>query len=77
MWLVLPIFNGAAYIYENYVRKYVKFGLSVNPMYPEGHRKVLQMMSLDARKSVERYIERFGPEAFERVVRAVRCRYLL
>ncbi|CAO2813037.1 unnamed protein product [Amaranthus hypochondriacus] len=70
MWLVLPIFNGAAYIYENYVRQYVKMGLSVNHIYPESHRKVLQMMSLDARKSVERYIERYGPEAFARVVRA-------
>uniref|UniRef100_A0A7C9EB62 Uncharacterized protein n=1 Tax=Opuntia streptacantha TaxID=393608 RepID=A0A7C9EB62_OPUST len=60
MWLVLPIFNGAAYIYENYVRKYVKIGWAVSPNYTNGHRKVLQMMSLDARKSVERYIERYG-----------------
>lgn len=29
------------------------------------------MMSLDARKSVERYIEKYGPEAFDRVVKAV------
>ncbi|KAH9627077.1 hypothetical protein KSS87_023765 [Heliosperma pusillum] len=72
MWLVLPIFNGAAYIYENVVRKYVKIGWLVDPVsgYPEGQRKVLQMMSLDARKSVERYIEKYGPDAFERVVRA-------
>lgn len=71
-WLVLPIFNGAAYIYENYVRKYVKIGTYVSPSYPEEQRRVLQMMSLDARKSVERYIEKHGPEAFERVVKAVR-----
>ncbi|KAK9673377.1 hypothetical protein RND81_12G163900 [Saponaria officinalis] len=72
MWLVLPIFNGAAYIYENVVRKYVKIGWLIEPVpgYPEGHRKVMQMMSLDARKSVERYIEKYGPDAFERVVRA-------
>lgn len=72
MWLVLPMFNGAAYIYENYVRKYVKIGGVVDPNYPEGQRKVLQMMSLDSRKAVERYIERNGPDAFERVVKAVR-----
>ncbi|OVA14294.1 TB2/DP1/HVA22-related protein [Macleaya cordata] len=72
LWLVLPIFNGAAYIYENFVRKYVKIGIHVSPNYPEGQRKVLQMMSLDARKSVERYIEKYGPDAFERVVKAVR-----
>lgn len=70
MWLVLPMFNGAAYIYENYVRKYVKIGGVVDPNYPEGQRKVLQMMSLDSRKAVERYIERNGPDAFERVVKA-------
>lgn len=73
MWLVLPMFNGAAYIYENYVRKYVKIGGYVSSSYSEGHKKVLQMMSLDARKSVERFIDRNGPEAFERVIKAVRA----
>ncbi|KAK1286350.1 HVA22-like protein f [Acorus calamus] len=70
LWLVLPIFNGAAYIYENYVRVYVKIGNYVDPNYPEEQRRVLQMMSLDARKSVERYIERNGPEAFDRVLKS-------
>ena len=65
------MFNGAAYIYENFVRKYVKIGGYVSSSHPEGQRKVLQMMSLDARKSVERYIEKYGPEAFDRVVKAV------
>ena len=71
MWLVLPIFNGAAYIYENIVRKYVKVGSYVSSNHSEGHRKVLQMMSLDARKPVERYIEKYGPDSFDRVVKAV------
>ncbi|XP_068666730.1 HVA22-like protein f [Aristolochia californica] len=70
LWLVLPIFNGAAYIYENFVRKYVKIGSLVSSEYPEGQRKILQMMTLDARKSVERYIEKYGSDAFERVVKA-------
>lgn len=70
MWLVLPIFNGAAYIYQNVVRKYIKVGSYVSSSYSEGQRKVLQMMSLDARKSVERYIEKYGPDAFDRVVKA-------
>ncbi|XP_075476581.1 HVA22-like protein f isoform X2 [Primulina tabacum] len=69
LWLVLPVFNGAAYIYENFVRKYVNIG-SVISNYPEGQRKVLLMMSPDARKSVESYIEKYGPEAFERVIKA-------
>ncbi|XAR52784.1 hypothetical protein NMG60_11021038 [Bertholletia excelsa] len=70
LWLVLPIFNGAAYIYENVVRKYVKVGTYVSPTHSEGHRRVLQMMSLDARKPVERYIQLYGPDAFDRVVKA-------
>uniref|UniRef100_A0A7N0T363 HVA22-like protein n=1 Tax=Kalanchoe fedtschenkoi TaxID=63787 RepID=A0A7N0T363_KALFE len=71
MWLVLPIFNGAAYIYENYARKYVKFAVSqYGSDYPEGQKKVLQMMGLDARKSVEKYIDKYGAQAFERVVQA-------
>ncbi|KVI05239.1 TB2/DP1/HVA22-related protein, partial [Cynara cardunculus var. scolymus] len=70
MWLVLPGINGAAYVYANIARKYVKVGSHVSSKYPEGQRKVLQMMSIDARKSVERYIEKYGPEAFDRVVKA-------
>ncbi|XP_024021146.1 HVA22-like protein f [Morus notabilis] len=70
MWLVLPIFNGAAYIYGNIVRKYVKIGGYMSSNYPESQRKVLEMMSFDARKSVERYIDRYGPDAFNRVIKA-------
>ncbi|KAK3446225.1 hypothetical protein EUGRSUZ_A01961, partial [Eucalyptus grandis] len=70
MWLVLPIFNGAAYIYQNFVRKYVKIGNQVSSSYSESQKKILLMMSLDARKSVERYIEKYGPDAFDRVIKA-------
>ncbi|KAF3444955.1 hypothetical protein FNV43_RR14648 [Rhamnella rubrinervis] len=72
MWLVLPIFNGAAYIYENIVRKYVKMGgyMGSSSNYPDAQKKVLQMMSFDARKSVERYIDTHGPDAFDRVIKA-------
>ncbi|CAN6573845.1 unnamed protein product [Malus baccata var. baccata] len=71
IWLVLPIFNGAAYIYENVVRKYVKLGMDMTSSnHTAGQKKVLQMMSLDARKSVERFISQHGEDAFERVVKA-------
>lgn len=71
-WLVLPMFNGAAYIYENFVREYVKSIANYGGYnYPEEYKKVLHMMSFDARKAVERYIDRYGPDAFERVIRAV------
>ncbi|XP_028760199.1 HVA22-like protein f [Neltuma alba] len=72
LWLVLPMFNGAAYIYDNYVRQYTKnmasFGIN-NSNYAEHHKKVLQMMSFDARKAVETYIHKYGPDAFDRVIR--------
>ncbi|KAF7833537.1 HVA22-like protein f [Senna tora] len=70
MWLVLPMFNGAAYIYENYVRQYVKKISSSSSNYPEEYKKVIHMMTFDARKAVERYIDRYGPDSFERVIRA-------
>jgi receptor expression-enhancing protein 5/6 len=70
-WLVLPIFNGAAYMYEAHVRRYFNIGNYVSPVYNERQRRVLQMMSLDARKSVERYIETHGPEALDKIIRAV------
>ncbi|GJM93251.1 hypothetical protein PR202_ga09796 [Eleusine coracana subsp. coracana] len=69
-WLVLPIFNGAAYIYETHVRRYFKIGNYVSPAYNERQRRVLQMMSLDARKSVERFIETHGPDALDKIIRA-------
>ncbi|RDX95467.1 HVA22-like protein f, partial [Mucuna pruriens] len=70
-WLVLPMFNGAAYIYENFVRQYIKnIGSYGSSNYPEEYKKVLHMMTFDARKSVERYIDKYGADAFERVIRA-------
>ncbi|XP_021274641.1 HVA22-like protein f [Herrania umbratica] len=72
MWLVLPIFNGAAYIYEKYIRKYIRlggFGSSVSN-YTEDQRKILQMISSDARKYVAEYIDKHGWSAFERIIKA-------
>jgi len=76
MWLVLPIFNGAAYIYRSIVRKYVKMGGVVSSTYSEDHKKALQMMTFEPRKYVKLYIDRHGLEAFERVIKAVRNRGL-
>ncbi|CAK7339120.1 unnamed protein product [Dovyalis caffra] len=70
MWLVLPIFNGAAYIYENLVRKYVMIGGSVNGNYPEDRKKILQMMSLDARKAVMQFVDKNGWAAVDRAINA-------
>ncbi|CAA6673004.1 unnamed protein product [Spirodela intermedia] len=41
VWLVLPCFNGAAYIYESHVRRYMKTGAGHVGWsgYPEGQRR--------------------------------------
>ncbi|KAG8482494.1 hypothetical protein CXB51_024456 [Gossypium anomalum] len=70
MWLVLPIFNGAAYIYEKHIRKYIKFGGFVGSNYSEDQKKILQMISLDARKYVAEYVDKHGWPAFERIIKA-------
>lgn len=74
-WLVLPVFNGAAYIYDTFLRKYVKLGVEAVgghaiSRFTEDQRKVLQMMSLDARKSVIQYADKYGWEAVERAIKA-------
>ncbi|KAG6489961.1 hypothetical protein ZIOFF_051243 [Zingiber officinale] len=69
LWLVLPMFNGAAYIYENHVRRYFRLGRYVSQKYP-AQQRVVQMASLDARKSVEQFIDTYGPQSLERVVKA-------
>lgn len=65
------MFNGAAYIYENHVRRYIRLGRYVSQKYP-AQQRVVQMASLDARKSVEQFIDTYGPQTLERVVKAVR-----
>ncbi|OWM73312.1 hypothetical protein CDL15_Pgr001426 [Punica granatum] len=42
MWLVLPIFNGAAYLYENVVRKYIKIGGYHGSNYSDSQKRVLE-----------------------------------
>ncbi|XP_076952686.1 HVA22-like protein f [Bidens hawaiensis] len=49
LWLMLPGINGTSYVYANIVRKYVVAGSHLNSKY----WKLLQMMSQDARRSVE------------------------
>lgn len=63
----MPIFNGAAYIYHKFVRKNVNVG-----NLREGRRNVLSIMSPNSKKAIERFINKYGPEAFDRAVQVVR-----
>ncbi|KAH9330204.1 hypothetical protein KI387_002312, partial [Taxus chinensis] len=69
-WLVLPMFNGAAYIYENYVRKFALDHVQTSSKPPPGQKQVFQKMSPAARVSVENYIAKHGEKSFERVIKA-------
>eukprot|EP01018_Ginkgo_biloba_P039065 Gb_05305 [translate_table: standard] len=68
-WLVLPIFNGAAYVYENFVRQCLLNPSLFDKRFGTGQKRVQQMMSPGLRSSVERYIGEHGQDAFERVIR--------
>ncbi|KAK9004300.1 hypothetical protein V6N11_002102 [Hibiscus sabdariffa] len=69
MWLVLSVFNGTAYVFENYVRKYMKLGRVGGSNYTDD-QKILQMISLNARKYAVEYVEKHGWPAFERIINA-------
>ncbi|KAL2496697.1 HVA22-like protein f [Forsythia ovata] len=69
LWLNLPKFNGATFIYQKVVRKYVNVGTKARSNKAGGQPKVLQMMKPDTIKTVESYIQKYGPEAFDRVIK--------
>lgn len=72
-WLVSPMFNGAAYIYENYVRKFVAVKEHPSsPDLPKGKNQknqIYRMISPTARDGVERYIAIHGYDSLERVIK--------
>ncbi|KAG2707212.1 hypothetical protein I3843_05G126200 [Carya illinoinensis] len=66
-WLVLPHFNGAAYVYRNFIRPFY--------MNPQNHvqmwyvpRNNIFRKKDDVLTAAEKYIEEHGPEAFERLI---------
>uniref|UniRef100_A0A0C9RQF9 HVA22-like protein n=1 Tax=Wollemia nobilis TaxID=56998 RepID=A0A0C9RQF9_9CONI len=65
-WLVLPLFNGAAYVYENYVRKMI-----INPKFDSRFNPIQRKVNINpsTRGVVERYIEENGQDAFDKLIR--------
>jgi len=64
-WLVLPVFNGAAYVYENFVRQML---LNPNARFSPGQR-IMNAMSPSTKNSVERFVHQYGPDALDRAMK--------
>lgn len=67
-WLVLPQFNGAAYMYDYLVRKKLFRQGSGDLMLS---RRLERAMSPSAQSSVQQFIDSYGQDAFDRVIAAV------
>jgi hypothetical protein len=67
------MFNGETYIYENYVRNFVR-KYRPNSDLPRRKKQVLQKIIPNARDGVELYIAQHGAGAFENIIKEVRTR---
>lgn len=72
-WLVLPHFNGAAYVYRHFIRPFYMNPHSTTMWYVP--RKGLFHKQDDVLTAAEKYMEEHGTEAFERLISKV-CRLL-
>ncbi|KAL5204352.1 hypothetical protein ABZP36_009223 [Zizania latifolia] len=65
-WLVLPYFNGAAFVYQNYVRPVFVKNQMVNVWYVP-QKKGLFGKSDDFLAALDKFIEENGPEALKKL----------
>ncbi|WOL20293.1 HVA22-like protein a [Canna indica] len=66
-WLVLPYFNGAAYVYEHFARPVLVNHQTAN-IWHMPRKKEIFSKSDDILSAAERYMEENGTEAFERLI---------
>lgn len=70
-WLVLPPFKGAHRVYERVVRGHLlKQGSNFKSSLSDSQRKFLDLLSPQARESLEHYIEEHGTHALDNVIAA-------
>lgn len=71
-WLVLPHFNGAAYVYRNFIRPfYMNPQSATSKIWYVPRKKDFFSKPDDVLTAAERYIQEHGPEAFERLITKV------
>ncbi|KAJ9709266.1 hypothetical protein PVL29_000966 [Vitis rotundifolia] len=82
-WLVLPSFNGAAYVYKHFIRPFYMSPQTSQIWYIPRKKNIFSKPD-DILTAAEKYIEEHGTEAFERMIskadreaRARRSNYML
>ncbi|CAM8978213.1 unnamed protein product [Rhodiola kirilowii] len=66
-WLVIPYFNGAAYVYQHFVRPFFVNRQTVNIWYVPRKKDVFSKPD-DILTAAEKYIEEHGSDEFRRLI---------
>lgn len=69
-WLVIPYFNGAAYVYEHFVRPTFVTRETVNIWYVPRKKDVFSKPD-DILTAAEKYIQEHGTDEFEQLIHRV------